>query len=169
MKRVVVLGRGAAGKSTLAMLLGRVTGIPVLELDKLFWRSGLAATPPDDWRRLQEDLARCDTWIMDGDLGAYDIVEVRLRAADTVILLDYSLIRCAWRALRRGRERGDFWRWLLLYRRRSRPALMGAIASSAPDATLYVLRGPRDARRFLANATAGADSSIEADRLRDAR
>ena len=57
-----------------------------------------------------------DGWIMDGDLGPYDAVEVRLRAADTVIFLDFSLVRCAWRALRRSRERADFWLWLLQYR-----------------------------------------------------
>jgi hypothetical protein len=89
---------------------------------------------------------------MDGDLGPYDAVDIRLQAADTVILLDFSLIRCAWRAIRRGRERIDFWRWVIEYRRRSRPALMEAIASYAPDAAVHVLRSPGAARQFLANA-----------------
>jgi hypothetical protein len=31
---------------------------------------------------VQERLAAKDGWIMDGDLGPYDVVEVRLRAAD---------------------------------------------------------------------------------------
>jgi len=44
MKRVVVIGPGASGKSTLAVELGEVTGLPVIELDKLFWRAGLVAT-----------------------------------------------------------------------------------------------------------------------------
>ncbi len=38
MKRVVILGRGASGKSTLARLLGEITGLPVIELDKVFWQ-----------------------------------------------------------------------------------------------------------------------------------
>jgi hypothetical protein len=37
MKRVVVLGRGGAGKSSFARRLGSTTGIPVVELDKHFW------------------------------------------------------------------------------------------------------------------------------------
>lgn len=40
MKRVVILGRGGAGKSTLAARLGEITGLPVIELDKSFWRAG---------------------------------------------------------------------------------------------------------------------------------
>jgi adenylate kinase family enzyme len=49
MKRVVILGPGASGKSTLAIHLGEITGLPVIELDKLFWRPGLVATPRDQW------------------------------------------------------------------------------------------------------------------------
>jgi adenylate kinase family enzyme len=41
MKRVVILGRGGSGKSTLAVKLGEITGLPVVELDKLFWQPGL--------------------------------------------------------------------------------------------------------------------------------
>jgi adenylate kinase family enzyme len=41
-KRVVVLGRGGAGKSTVAVQLGMLTGLPVMELDKHFWSSDLS-------------------------------------------------------------------------------------------------------------------------------
>jgi adenylate kinase family enzyme len=36
MKRVIVVGPGAAGKSTLAARLGEITRLPVIELDRLF-------------------------------------------------------------------------------------------------------------------------------------
>ncbi len=117
MRRVVILGRGAAGKSVLAAHLGQLTGLPVVALDERFWRPGLVATPPGEWAAIQRELARHDKWIMDGDLGPYDVLPVRLQAADTVIVLNFSLARCAWRAIRRSRERADFWRWLLGYRR----------------------------------------------------
>jgi adenylate kinase family enzyme len=151
MKRVVILGRGASGKSTLARRLGEITGLPVIELDKVFWRAGLVATPRNQWVILQEKLVVEEGWIMDGDLGPYDAVEVRLRAADTIIFLDFSLMRCAWRAVRRSRERADFWRWLLAYRFQSRPILMRAIANHAASAELRVLRDPEALRRFVAD------------------
>jgi nicotinamide riboside kinase len=151
-RRVVVAGPGAAGKSTLARALGEVTGIPVTELDQVFWRPGPTATPKDEWAAVQDGLVARPAWILDGDLGPYDVIEIRLRAADTVVFLDFSLARCAWRAALRSRENADFWRWLLTYRRRSRPALLAAIAAHAPTARICVLRTPRAVSRFLASA-----------------
>ena len=151
MRRVVILGPGASGKSRLAIHLGKITGLPVIELDKVFWRPGLAATPRDQWIKLQERHVEENGWIIDGDLGPYDAVEVRLKAADTVIFLDFSLIRCPWRAIRRSRERADFWLWLLRYRRQCRPFLMEAIAKHAGHATLHVIRNPEALRRFVAD------------------
>ena len=154
MKRVVILGRGASGKSTLAKRLGDITGLPVIEVDKIFWQPGLIATPREQWVVMQEKLAAEDRWIMEGDLGPYDAVEVRLRAADTIIFLDFSLVRCAWRAIRRSHERADFWRWFLAYRYWSRPILRAAIANHAPNAMLHVFRGPKALGRFVADAAA---------------
>jgi adenylate kinase family enzyme len=151
MKRVVILGRGASGKSTLARRLGDITGLPVIELDKIFWQPGLIATPREQWVAMQEKLVAGDRWIMDGDLGPYDAVEVRVRAADTIILLDFSLARCAWRAIRRSCEHADFWRWLLAYRYQSRPILMAAIANHGPNAVLHVFRSPKALGRFVAD------------------
>jgi adenylate kinase family enzyme len=153
MKRVVIVGRGASGKSTLARHLGDITGLPVAELDKMFWQPGLIATPRQQWIKIQERLVVEDRWILEGDLGPYDVFEVRLRAADTIIFLDFSLVRCAWRAIRRSRERADFWRWLLAYRYQCRPCLRSAIANHAPNAVLYVFRRPKALGRFLANVS----------------
>lgn len=149
MQRVVVLGRGGAGKSAMARRLAASTGLPLIELDKVFWTPDLRPTPPDRWRAVQANLAAEDRWIMDGDLGPYDQLDVRLAAADTVIVLDLPILLCAWRAVRRGRERADFWLWMIRWRRRSRPAILGAVAQVAPSARLAVLRSPREVERFL--------------------
>ena len=149
MQRVVILGRGGAGKSTLARQLGEIMGLPVIEIDKIFWLEGLLPTPRNEWVKIQQKLVSRDKWIMDGDLGPFDAVEVRLQAADTVILLDFALVQCAWRAWRRGRERADFWRWLVWYRRRSRPVLAKAIEEYASGAEVHLVRNPRELRRFM--------------------
>jgi adenylate kinase family enzyme len=149
-KRVVIVGPGAAGKTTLAIRLREITGLPVVELDKHFWQPGLTETPRDQWAAIQRELAAGASWIMDGDLGPYDVLDVRLRAADTIVFLDFSPARCAWRAIRRSRERADFWRWLLTYRWRSRPLLLRAIAVHAVDAEICILPNPRAVRQFVA-------------------
>jgi adenylate kinase family enzyme len=153
MKRVVILGPGCSGKSTLAVRLGEITGLQVVELDKVFWQPRLVATPRDQWVEIQRVLIGEHGWILDGDLGPYDAVEVRLRAADTVVFLDFSPARCGWRAVRRSGERADFWLWLLRYRQQSRPFLIDAIARHAPHAVLHVLRNPRALESFLADVS----------------
>jgi adenylate kinase family enzyme len=154
MRCVVVIGPGASGKSTLAARLGEIKGLPVVELDKVFWRDGLVATRRDEWVAMQRELVARDEWILDGDLGPYDAVEVRLTAADTVVFLDFSVWKCAWRAIRRSRERVDFWIWLLRYPRVSRPFLLNMIREHAGRAQVHVLRDARAVERFLDEAAA---------------
>ena len=157
---MVIVGRGASGKSTFSR-----SRCPTSQGSRSpSWTSCsgsqalIATTPRDQWVAKQYELVAGEGWILDGDLGPYDAPDVRLRAADTIILLDFSLARCAGRAIRRSplhvrsaflqSERADFWRWLLAYRRRSRPLIMKAIATHAPSATLLILRNPREVRRF---------------------
>jgi adenylate kinase family enzyme len=151
-KRIVVLGRGGAGKSTLAARLGTALNLPVIELDKHFWAPDLTPTPKNQWAQAQRRLTSGQQWILDGDLGPYDVLHVRLQAADTVIVLDYPLWRCAWRALRRSRENLAFWRWLFAYRRRSLPTVMATIADHASHAELHLIRSPHAADQLIVQA-----------------
>ena len=106
---------------------------------------------PSRWAACQQELVQRDRWILDGDLGPYDTaLEVRLRAADTIIVLDFPFPRCAWRTLRRGREQAEYWRWVWAYRRRSLPDIMRTISSEAPHAKLCILRNPAMVQRFVA-------------------
>ena len=158
-QRVVIVGPGAAGKSVLAARLGEITGLPVVELDKVFWQPGLTPTPPDRWAVMQRELVAHESWILDRDLGPYDATDVRFGAADTIVFLDFSPVRCAWRALRRSREGTDFWRWLLTYRWRSRPLIRQSMDAEAGRADLRVLRTTRAVRRFLAQVSSDATDS----------
>jgi adenylate kinase family enzyme len=141
--RIVVLGPGAAGKSTLSKSLTQATGVAWVELDKLFWSPNLDPMPPDEWADVQRDLIDEESWILDGDLGPYDVVDVRLEKADTVVLFDPPTWRCVWRTLRRSRQRLDYWRWLLTWRRRYLPGLMKRIAER-PDVRVLIIRNRHD-------------------------
>ena len=152
MRRVVILGRGGAGKSVLARQLSGLTGIPAIELDGLFWQPGPEPTPAGVWAVRHRELIAGERWIIDGDLGPYDAgLASRLAAADTIIVLDFGFLRCAWRSLRRGREQAEYWRWVWSYRRRSLPKLRIAIVAHLPRAQVHVLRDPAMVRHFLAD------------------
>jgi adenylate kinase family enzyme len=107
-QRIVVLGPRGVGKTTAAVQLGQFTGLPIIELDAHFWSHDLAPMPKDAWREVGRGLATSDRWITDGDRGPYGVLGPRLERADTVVILDLSVPRCAWRTLRRSRERADF-------------------------------------------------------------
>ena len=152
MQRIVVLGRGGAGKSTLACRLARELDLPLVELDKVFWRDGLRPTPPAVWAGAQQELIERDRWIIDGDLGPYDTaLDACLRAADMIIVLDFPLWLCAWRALRRSRERWDFWRWVIRYRRDSLPELLAAIERCGGRPAVRQLRSPAALEQWAAS------------------
>lgn len=113
MQKIIVIGSGGAGKSTLAVRLGECLGLPVVHLDALYWQPGWAATPKPEWQEKVTKLVKADTWVMDGNFSG--TMDIRLAACDTVIFLDVPRIVCVWRALNR---------WVK-YWRRTRPD-MGA-------------------------------------------
>jgi adenylate kinase family enzyme len=153
MQRVVILGRGGAGKSTFARRLGETTGLPVFELDQHFWQPGLVPASRERWIEIQRELSSQDRWIIDGDLGRYDVLSVRMEAADTVLVLDFGVLLCAKRAIRRSRERAEFWWWLVSWRWRERPKIKQAIAEYAARADVRIFSSPDELDRFLAAKT----------------
>jgi adenylate kinase family enzyme len=148
-KRLLVLGPGGSGKSTFAVSLGRATGVPVIELDAVFWSADLEAMPREDWAKAQEELVQHDAWIMDGDLGPYDVLRVRLRAARGVVILDVPLIVCVWRSVGRWSARLDYWRWVFMWRRRHRPLIMRAIDDQVDRPEVFVVRNRRQASEVM--------------------
>ncbi len=107
--------------------------------------------------KVQHELAAGERWIMDGDLGRDDVLAPRLIRADTVLVLDFGGLRCAWRAVRRSRERADFWWWLLTWRRSGRPVVMSAVATHAQHADLHVIKTPRQLRQLVVAVANGRD------------
>lgn len=99
MKRILIIGSGGAGKSTLARRLGKILNLEVLHLDKLHWRPNWTEPPKDEWRKIVGELIRKDEWIMDGNFGG--TMEMRLEACDTAIFLDLPRTVCLYRVFKR--------------------------------------------------------------------
>lgn len=99
MKRIVIIGSGGAGKSTLAGRLGKILNLKVLHLDKLHWQPNWVGRPKDEWNKIVEDLIKGDEWIMDGNFSG--TMEMRLAACDTAIFLDLPRTVCLYRVFKR--------------------------------------------------------------------
>ena len=162
-RRVLVIGSGGAGKSTLATEIGAALGLPVIHLDALYWRAGWVPTPEPQWRAQVERLVAEDAWVMDGNYGG--TLELRLAACDGVVFLDLPRWLCLARVLRRwlryaGRTRPDlapgcpeqlsweFVRWVWTYPQRRRSEILRRLAALPPDRRVVVLDSRAGVRRF---------------------
>ncbi|MBA3747504.1 MAG: DNA topology modulation protein FlaR [Solirubrobacterales bacterium] len=166
MERIAVIGCSGNGKSTFATRLGDRLDIPVIHLDARYWQPGWVQMPRPQWRELQYELVAGDRWIIDGNYGA--TLDIRLAAADTVVLFDLPARVCLLGVVRRwARNRGvavqapgcpERWSWELLrwvwrWRRDSRPRALDAIGSHAQHARVVVVSTRADADALIARST----------------
>lgn len=169
MRKVLVIGSGGAGKTTLALEVGEITGLPVVHLDKLHW--GPDWTMPDArvWRRRLEEAMSGDGWILDGNYSGS--LDMRLARADTVLFIDFPPYLCVWRAIRRyiqyrGATRPDmapgceerltlsFLYWIWTFRSRRVAAIAQMIDEHASAADVVVFRSQGQVDSYMATLRA---------------
>ena len=151
----MILGSSGAGKTELARRLSERTGLPVVHLDRIFWREGWERAPHDEAEAELGDIVAGDRWILDGDFRGS--VRERFDRADTVLFLDVPRWLCLWRVLWRrvrdhGKERPDLpapeafdWenvKWIWRYPRTERPEIL-----AIPG--VRVLRSRRDVSAII--------------------
>lgn len=166
-RRVVVTGLAGSGKSTFSSRLGARTDLPVVHLDRSFWKPGWVAPTPGEWRAKQLHELNGDAWIADGNY--HETLALRLELADTVVVLDTPWPTCMGRAIVRSvRKSGgempegcddSAWRrlkgelpvaWRVWRKRRWEPALeREIIAQHGRHATLHILRSRAEVQAFL--------------------
>lgn len=178
MKKILIIGSGGAGKSTLARQLHDATGIEVTHLDKVFWRPNWVETPKDEWEKTIENLLKKDSWIMDGNYGG--TLEMRFAVCDTVIFLDMPRTICVWQAFTRfliykKKNRPDmaegcdekfdleflkFLKWIWDYPKRTKPKVELLIKRFEDTKKIIRLRSKTETENFLRNVAATEVKSI---------
>lgn len=92
MQRVLVVGTSGVGKTTLAMEMQRVTGLPVHHLDLLGWTAGWVRRPADEFAHDVDALMKGKRWVIEGNYIA--TLPSRVGKADTLVLIDLPLWLC---------------------------------------------------------------------------
>lgn len=164
MRRILVIGPGGAGKSTVARHLGELLHLEVLHLDKFHWRPGWIEPPKSEWLKTVDKLIARDRWIMDGNFSGS--LERRVAACDTVIFLDLPRLLCIGRVLKRKlmyrqQTRPDmaagcperlnlkFLVWIWNYQRRTKPKIVRLLESKADPKKIVWLRSQAEVDAFL--------------------
>ena len=156
--RILVLGCPGSGKSTLARSLAAKTELPLVHLDNVWWRADGTHIPREEFDRALETLLRGEKWIMDGDYSR--TYEVRVRAADTVIFLDFPEAVCMAGIIARvGQKRPDMpWTEGTLdqelvslvrnYRRDNQPQIL-SLLQKYPEKQSLIFTARQEAERWL--------------------
>ncbi len=175
MRRVVVVGVTGAGKTTLAAALARALGVPHIEIDAIQWRENWSQAPLDEMLAALAQRTAGPGWVADGN---YSKLRPTLwPLADTIVWLDYGLLRCLWRVLwrtlRRVHNKELLWgvnretvrntllakdgllAWAVRTHGRYRREFEGLMRGEDYAHLRWVrLRTPREARRWLAEIAA---------------
>lgn len=166
MRRILVIGSGGAGKSTVATKLGQLLDLEVLHLDKFYWRPGWVESPPEEWRATVTGLINRDSWIIDGNYGS--TLELRVQRCDTIVFLDMPRLLCVWRIAKRNflyRRGGrpdmaegchekldpEFVSWVWNYPRRTRPQVIALIRTHWQEKRIVWLRSTEEVKKFLSD------------------
>jgi adenylate kinase family enzyme len=98
--RVVIIGNGGGGKSTLARKLAAARRLQHVEIDRLLWEEGWKLAPADVYTKQHDDIIASDAWVIDG-LGQQASIPRRIARATEVILIDMPLWMHFWLAAER--------------------------------------------------------------------
>ncbi|QFU16450.1 AAA family ATPase [Microvirga thermotolerans] len=166
MRRILVIGSPGAGKTTLSRRIAEALGLPLVHLDREYWRPGWVKPAEDVWDRQAATLAERSAWVMDGEY--FDSANRLIDRATAVVWLDLPPWLCLPRALRRlalnyRRERVDlapgcpeYFNWdyvtfirdIWTYPSRTRPGILARLDGLRPDQERIVLRTPRAVQAF---------------------
>ncbi len=166
-RRICLYGRG--GKTSLSRALGDLTGMPVIELDAVFWLPNWVERDGDEILEIVRERIEGspDGWIIDGNYSK--IRPHILPLADTVIWLNLPtwsvtiriVKRTIFNALQRNRICGDNYEsflnaiapnsviWFNAFGgKRSQKRVAEALRTLGFDANVYEIRSYRELREF---------------------
>lgn len=165
MKKIMIIGCGGAGKSTLARELGKRLSLEVVHLDQLYWKANWVPQEKENWEQIVTDLSNQASWVLDGNYGG--TMDIRLEKADTIIFLDRSKWLCIYRVLKRllgsyGQTRVDmaegckerfsfeFLHYIFFYNYTRRAGILKKLNRASSSQAVFHLKNRKEIKRFLA-------------------
>lgn len=164
MKKIMIMGSGGAGKSTLARKLGDRLNLPVFHLDAYMWKPNWTLSTRAEQQDIQSALMANTAWIIDGNYSG--TMDIRIAQADTIIFLDISRRICLYQVIKRYlthrhtvrpdmaegcKEKIDreFLQWVWNYPRDKRPAIMQKLNHLKNEKQVIILHSPQQIEQWI--------------------
>jgi len=165
MQRILVTGCCGAGKSTFSKKLQSILKLELIHLDQYYHKPNWEETEQKEWEKTVNELVEKPSWIMDGNYS--ETMEVRIKSADTIIYLDYPILKCFWRVIIRifkyhGVVRSDmangckerfnleFLHFVLTFNSKNRKGFMQKLKLVKDKKRVLVFKTDKQADKFLA-------------------
>ena len=174
MNKVIVIGSPGAGKSTFSRKLRDKTGLPLYYLDMIFHRPDRTTVPKEEFDAKLREILEKDRWIIDGNYNR--TMEMRMKACDTVFLLDYPLELCLEGAGSRvGTKREDlpwveeeldeeFRQWIIDFPAEQLPHIYELVEKYRDAKEFHIFHSRDEAEEYLKNMDGNREmNQAEAD------
>lgn len=162
-ERIMIIGCCGSGKSTLSKSIQEITGLPLIHLDKEYYKPNWEKPLKDEWDKKILELCQKEKWIMDGNY--ISSMHIRMNYADTLIWLDMNRTKCLYRAILRAimpskRHRSDmglgcnerhdieFYQFIWNFNKITKPRII-QLLEQHKDIKVIILKNSRDIRNFI--------------------
>lgn len=98
-ERIAVVGPPGAGKTYTARLLAAATGLPLIDLDDIYWGTGWRRPTEAEWMRRHRAATERPCWIIAGNFQR--LIPDRLDRATHLVVMDPGPLVCVGRLLHR--------------------------------------------------------------------
>ncbi len=106
MNKIIIIGSPGAGKSTFSKKLKEILDLPVYHLDMIWHKKDKTTISKEEFDDKLNEILKKDKWIIDGNYNR--TLEVRIKEAEVIYLLDINVLECLENAKNRvGKIRSD--------------------------------------------------------------
>ena len=99
MQRILIIGNAGSGKSTFSKALAEKLNIPLVHLDRLYWRGNWEHVTREEFDHLLQSELEKPQWIIDGNFNR--TLPCRLQHCDCVFFFDLPTHTCLWGTVKR--------------------------------------------------------------------